>query len=989
MKKPFPLLFALLILAVGVIGFVILRDPTPPATPPNLTETPAEQSAAPEADESATPTEGPSGETTNEPAFATEPRTPWPHETGDITANPRAHFGSLENGLRYVIVPNAHPPKRVSLRLHIDAGSLHEADDQRGIAHFLEHMVFNGSENFPDPKELIPQMQRLGIAFGAHANAYTTFDETVYMLDLPNLMDPTLDLAFTVMRDFADGALLKEAEIDKERGVILSEKNSRDSVQMRLMEQQFDFLMPDSLITHRFPIGIEEVIKNAVRERFTAFYDSYYIPRNMTFIAVGDITVEEMEARVTESFSALTNPSNPGADPELGAIPSGHGFQAAIFSDPEVASDDLSLLKIKEAEPKSDSVSARLERLPLEVAHAIMNRRFSILAKEEESPIRGGSASRGVWFQAIEFGSVDITAAEGRWQDAVGVLEKEFRRAMDYGFTAAELDEIRAKTLNAYEQAVKREPTRESPQIAMQLVQSINSLRTYSTPEEDLRIAREGLENLTPEACHAAFREFWQIPDLNLILTTDQEEEDTRDTLLALYEESSSQPVEPPVEAELVPFAYTDFGEAGTIVGETTIDDLEATQLVLSNEVRVNFKKTDFKKNSISLLARFGSGNLTLPRDKPGLHQLAGALLNGGGLGLHSEDDLQSILAGENVAASFGIGEDALTLSGATTPEDLELQLQLMCAYLVDPGFRDEALRQYRKALPDLYAQLKHDLSGAQAQMAEWLHGGDPRYVIPPLEQALSYTKEDVQSWLLPQLKQDYLELTIVGDFDPATLKPLLTKTFGALAPRASEPSDYPEARSIEFPDTPAQKQFTYQSKIPRAAAITLWEIPGVDEDIARARRFNIVADILGDRMRDKIREELGATYSPQTGASPSTTFPNFGNIIGFSLAKPEDLETINKITVELAGELAENGASEDELDRALKPIISELEQSLRENSYWLGTVLSRSQAEPQRLDWARQRDEDYRSISLEEINALARDYLKPENAIEVQLVPQ
>lgn len=986
MKKALPLIFAIAILGAG---FLIVSQNQGKnqenENSPNAVETSAAEQTENEA-QTGTDENTPDSKA---PRFASPPRVPWPHEAGDIPATERATFGALENGMRYVIIPNAEPPKRVSLRLHIDAGSLHEEEDQQGVAHFLEHMVFNGSKNFPDPKQLIPQMQRLGIAFGAHANAYTSFDETVYMLDLPNLAEPTLNLAYTVMRDFADGALLKSEEIDKERGVILSEKNSRDSVQMRLMEQQFDFLMPDSLITKRFPIGIEEVIKNAVRERFVAFYEDYYIPCKMTFIVSGDIEVAATEERIQKAFGGLTNPAEPGPDPDLGEIPSGTGFRAAVFSDPEVASDDLSLLQLKAATPEVDSVSVRLAKQPLSIAHAILSRRFSVLAKEENSPIQTGSASKGTWFQAMEFGSIDFTAVEGRWQDAVPVLEQELRRALEHGFTEAEFKEVTANLLNAYEQAVEKEETRSSDALAMEVVQSINDLSSLSSPQEDLRIARLGLERLTPTACHEALKQFWQTPDLTLVLTTAEENEDNRDTLLSLYQASKTEPVEPPKQEETAEFAYTNFGEPGSIVSETRIEDFDTTQLILSNQVRVNLKRTEFKKNTINLLARMGSGQLTLPQDKPGLDQMTNALLNAGGLKQHSEDDLRRILAGLNVAAAFGIGEDSLTLSGQTTPDDLPRQLELMCAYLTEPGFREEAMRQYQNALPDLYDQIKHDLGGAQAKMSQWLHGNDARHSIPELAKAQSYTIADARDWILPQIQESYLELTVVGDFDPTLLKENLLSTFGAIPTRAEKPTAHPDARNLSFPETPAEKTFSYQSEIPRAAAMVLWGIPGVGEDIGQARRFNIVADILGDRMRDEIREELGATYSPSTGARPSTVYPDFGNLVGFSIAKPEDLDTINEITVKLGADLAKDGATADELDRALKPILSELEKSLRDNNYWLNTVLSRSQAEPHRLDWARQRDEDYGSITLEEINELAGQHLAPENAIQVQLLPE
>ncbi len=924
-----------------------------------------------------------------ESSFAEPPREPWPHETGDVPATERATFGSLENGLRYVIVPNSEPPKRVSLRLHIDAGSLHEDDDQRGVAHFLEHMVFNGSENFPDSKELIPRMQALGIGFGAHLNAYTSFDETVYMLDLPNLAEPTMDLAFTVMGDFADGALLEEEEIEKERGVILSEKNSRDSVQTRLLKQQFGFLMPDSLITHRFPIGTEEVIKSAVRERFTSFYEDYYIPRKMTFVVAGDIQPEEIETRIKEIFGEMTNPKEIKPEPELGEIPSETGFRVAIFSDPEVPSEDLSLIQVKEAEVKSDSVAVRLAKQPLSVAHAMLSRRFSVLAKKEDSPIQSGNASKGVWFQAMQYGAIDVTPNEGRWQDAVAVLEQEFRRALEYGFNQSELDEIKANLLNVYEQAVEREETIQSPNLAIQVVQTINELQSFSSPATDLKIAKMGLDKLTPEACHQALKEFWSNPDMTLVLTTKEEQEDTKATLAKLYEESQAQAVEAPVEEAKVDFAYEKVGEPGTILSQNRVEELDITQLVLSNQVRVNFKRTEFSKNSVSLSARFGSGNQTMPRDKESLHQLASAVLNAGGLGKHSADDLRRILAGRNVSASFGIGDTAMTLSGSTTPDDLALQLQLMCAYLTDPGFRDEAIRQFQQALPILYQQLKHDLAGAQAKMSQWLYRDDPRYAIPSLEKALTYTTADVREWVLPQIQESYLELSIVGDFDPETLPELLTTTFGALPTRAYAPESHPEALTLTLPETPQEQTFSYQSKIPKAAGMVLWETRGIGKEIQHARRLNILADVLGNRMREKIREELGATYSPQAASRPSDTFPEYGYLFGFSIAKPEELDTINEITAELGATLGKEGASASELERALNPVIAQLEQVERDNGYWLRTVMARSQQEPYRLEWAKGRNADYKSITLDDVNELAAQYLTPNRVIQVQLVPE
>ena len=290
MQKATPILLVL-VLAITA-GFLSLCTHSPaPASPP-----PAATAETPSA-----PVAGPAAPAVGDSVAAVTPE-PWPQATSDIAPDPKAVFGSLENGMRYIIYPNAEPPKRVSLRMHIASGSLMEADDQQGLSHFLEHMVFNGSKDF-SADELIPKMQRLGISFGAHVNAYTSFDETVYMLDLPDLSEETMKLGFTVMRDFADGALLDADEIDKERGVILSEKVSRDSVGDRIMRQQFTKILPGSLLAKRFPIGLDEVIQTATRERFTDLYTRFYIPRRMTFVVVGDIAPLAMEKTIKETFS--------------------------------------------------------------------------------------------------------------------------------------------------------------------------------------------------------------------------------------------------------------------------------------------------------------------------------------------------------------------------------------------------------------------------------------------------------------------------------------------------------------------------------------------------------------------------------------------------------------------------------------------------------------------------------------------------------------
>ncbi len=727
---------------------------------------------------------------------------PWPQASSDIPPDAGATFGTLENGFRYIIYPNSEPPGRVSLRLHISSGSLMEADDQQGLSHFLEHMVFNGSKDFKSD-ELVPKMQRLGIGFGAHVNAYTSFDETVYMLDLPDLTDDTVNLGFTVMRDFGDGALLDADEIDKERGVILSEKVSRDTVGTRIMEQQFSKILPDSLLAKRFPIGTEEVIKTAPRERFTDLYSRFYVPARMTFVVVGDIDTAKMKERIEKTFSSMTNPASPGKNQDLGPIKQPEGIVASVFADKELTSTDVSLMLVRPFVAQPDTVKSRTEDMKLDIAHSILTRRFERLAKVEGSAIASGSVSKSDLFNYLELGSVDVTATDDRWQEAIPVLEQEFRRAIQFGFTEAELSEAKSNLLNAYQQQVKQKTTRKSETIASALAKSSSESEVFSDPETDLEIATKALDTIDLKSVQDAFTAFWDVPGYHLILTTKSKPENAEKDLAALFQESRGNPVEPPVARKLEPFGYTDFGKPGTVTSRKEVKDLGITQLVLSNQIRVNLKPTDFEKGKIRLMGRIGSGKLTQPKDMPMLDAFATSIYDGGGLGKHSNDDLQEILAGKNVGTNFSIGDDAFILSGNTTPADFTTEVQIMCASIIDPGYREEALWQFKKAIPMIYQQLRHTPAGPQQEMEAWLHGGDSRFAPATEEKLSSYTISDAKKWLTPELTKGYIELSIVGDFEIEKILPDLLATFGALPTRASSAPALAEARKIKFPNAP------------------------------------------------------------------------------------------------------------------------------------------------------------------------------------------
>ena len=913
-------------------------------------------------------------------------------ESEVIAPDPKAIYGNLSNGMKFILLKNSKPENQASLRLHVNAGSLNEEEDQRGVAHFLEHMVFNGTKNFPDAEKLIPKMQRLGISFGAHANAYTTFDETVYMLDLPNTEEDTLELAFNVMQDFAGGALLEESEIDEERGVISSEKTSRDSVDSRITQKLFKELMPESMIAKRFPIGLEEVIQNAKRGRFTDFYTRFYHPQNMCFVFVGDFDLDEAKNKIIQSFGEYTTPKTTGAKPSVGKLTKGRGFQTAVFTDKEVTETSLSLLTISRKRAEEDTASNRAQKMPLIIASSMLSKRLTNIAVNNiDSTILSGSAYRYVAYKEIEIGGINVVAKNNDWKKALPLLIKEYKRAMEHGFTKSEFKEASANILNSYENRVKSTDSRKSAEIADAILYNYHNNTVYSTAKTDLAIIEDALGSITPEMCHQAFLSFWSTPDIHLTLTTADKmvTPDSKSILSSIFRREITKQTQAPVNEELEQFAYTDLGKPGEITNTAHIPDLQITQLVLSNGIKVNLKKTDYKADSISIFAHIGHGLLTVPKTKNGLKELTSSVMNLGGLGKHSHSDLGKILAGRSVGWDFSIEEDAFLLSGTTNKQDVLTQLQLMTAAIADPGYRQEGERLFRTSLESMYKKHKHSQSGGMQTMSSILSGKDPRFTFPEQQDFEKISTQDVKKWIQPIFQSDPIEITIVGDIDSDALKEMLKTTFATLPKRNTDIPDYFQHRKTPILNLPISEKIFYESKINSAISVIAWRVPRIKTEVKITRRLNVLASILTDRMRVKLREELSIAYSPGAATNVSRVFENKSYLLAYSPCKPEDLEQISTLTLQMANDLALHGANQDELTRALEPIVSTLGETKKTNDYWLYSVMSQMQQKPYKLEWARSRDIDIKSITLEEINKLAKQYLGKDNAAQFAIAPK
>lgn len=908
---------------------------------------------------------------------------PWPHSGSDLPVDPIVEWGRMDNGIRYVIMPWAEPPGRASLRILIEAGSIHESERQKGLAHVIEHMAFNGTRNY-SAGEMVEYFQRLGMDFGADTNAHTWWRETVYKLELPDTDESLLRDGLQLLRDYADGILFLEDEIEKEKGVVLSEYRDRNSAGFIAYRDGLKFALPDSRISERITIGDEDVIRMASRKDLVDFYNKWYTPERMVLIAVGDFDPDMIEALLAEYFADMRRSGEPAPEPDYGKI-NPEETKSRLFSHHELPMGGLEIYTRRQIEPRTDTLDTRMDEIAIGLGNAIVSRRFEKLSKAEDAPFSRGSGYGYRWLDFVQYQGVSMSFEPLDWDKALDVATTELNRAIRYGFTQAELDEARANLINGLEEAAARAATRKSRDLSSALVRSVRDNEVFTDPvmRRDLLVPR--IDEMTLEQVNAAFKDLWESQERMVNI------EGNFDRLVSdKFLELAAKDVEPPVEEAVMPWAYTRFGTTGKVVEKNYVDDLGIHQYRLSNNVRLNIKKTDYEANKIHVKASFGTGTLSVPADKPGLALYAGATFIAGGLGEHSNDEINALMAGKTVGAGFSVEDNEFSIGGVTNKDDLLLQLQLMAANLVDPGYRPEAGRLFSRQLDGLYSQLAHDPNAVmQNEVARFLAGGDQRFGFPERDQLEQRNSSEVKKWLQDTLSGGYLELSVVGDFpDEEKVLADVLETFGAMPKRNPERPRMEEARVVNFPMEPKSKVFTYESDIPRAMAVVSW--PTTDQsDIFETRRLSVLGSVFSDRLRVQVREEIGEAYSPYAYNNSSDTYTDYGVFQAIVGVEPGKAGMIQDILVRIGSDLAGSGIDKDELVRAIEPIKNQIEEYRRTNGYWLNSVLSRSQYEPVRLDWARSFEGFWETITPRQISDLARLYLKPDNGVKVQVQPE
>ncbi|MDH3356091.1 MAG: insulinase family protein [Desulfobacteraceae bacterium] len=912
----------------------------------------------------------------------------WSFKKGDLHPDPDLVFKKLSNGFAYILLKNQHPKDRVSMHLYIQAGSMHESDSQQGLAHFLEHMLFNGSTHFK-PAELVKFFQSIGMQFGADANAHTGFNETVYDILLPEGNKENLVKGLVVMKDFAEGALLLPSEIERERRVVLSEKRTRDSASYRTYIKKLKFEFPDAIISKRLPIGREEILKKADQEQFKAFYDTWYRPDNMILVLVGDFESELAGMLIEDKFSTIIPRAPPGKIPDLGDI-AHKGIKPFYHFEKESGNTTVSIEILEKILSMPDSYDFRQKELIENIANRMVKYRLDTLIQKPGTPFTSASISSGIFLRQVKYADITADCNPENWEKSLSLIEQTLRQALIFGFTTSELARVKKDLLSELDDAVKKASTRDSKKLAREIIWGLNSNRVFMSPQQEKELYTPIINSVTLKNVHDAFKDIWA-PEHRLLVVSGNAkltDKNPETKILNTYHKGMQTAVSRPAEGKSVVFPYLlEPKKEGRITQTKKMPDLEIIQVDFRNGVRLNLKKTDFQANQILINLSFGQGKSCEPLNKPGLALLTENVIDESGLGTLTKDELKWAMAGKNTHVTFSIDEDRFLLQGETVSNEVSLLFQLLYAHIMDPGFRKDAYELSLKRFRQKYIELSRSINGAMALSgSRFLAGGDPRFGLPDDKTFNKLTLDDIKSWISPFIGNNDIEVSVVGDVDIDSIIQLTARYFGSLTLHPTVNTQ----KELKLPVFPVGQSQTLsvQTKISKGLIILAYPTEDI-WNINRTRRLSILSDIISDRFREQIREKLGSAYSTFAFNRPSKAYPGYGVLQAMAYIDPNESDIVIKEIKKIVSNLAKDGVTQDELSRAKEPTLTSIKDMFRKNNYWLDTVLTGSKIYPQKIDWSRTILKDYASITKEGVSNIAKKYLVNDKAATIIIKPK
>jgi zinc protease len=905
-----------------------------------------------------------------------------------LAVDPDVRIGKLDNGLVYYIRYNKKPEKRVELRLAVNAGSVLERDDQQGLAHFMEHMNFNGTKTFPH-NELIDFLQKTGVKFGADINAYTSFDETVYMLQLPTDDTVLLNKGYQVMEDWAHNALLDNKEIDKERGVIVEEWRLGLGADDRMMKKIFPVIFKGSVYANRLPIGKVDVIQNFKHDALRDFFNDWYRPDLQAIVVVGDIDPDKAEAQIKAHFSGIKNPvsEKPRTDFD---IPDNKDPLIAITTDKE-ATQNFILISYKHPLKQEKNLGDFKDKLMAKLFTGMLNNRLNEIAQKPESPYVYANADYGRFLARNKDSYTVISLTKENLIDkSLDVLLAENERVKRFGFTKTEFERQKEDILSQYEKAAKEFDKTESMNLTNDYVSNFLTGDAIPGSRKSFKYVKNLLPEIKLEDINALAKVF--VSDDNLVLAVMAPEKSgvevpTEAAILKIIKDSKSTDLQPYVDKFREEPLVTAELKGSKIVSKKENAELGFTELKLGNGVTVVLKPTHFKNDEILLSAYCLGGNSVVPDENFMSVNYATQVIEMSGAGEFDNVELQKKLKGKNLEIHPYIDDIKEGFKGNSTPKDVETLMQLVYLYFSGPRKDTTAFKAFMSQMEN---NLKFMMSSPMMSFYDTLfksaYPGYKRMVIFPTPEQLKQIDEKtvykIYSSIFASAKEFKFFLT--GNFSIDTITPLVTKYFGSL-PSINRQEAWRDV-SPTFPNGIVNNTL-YKGTDPQGmVGIVMSE--KFEWNPKNLLELNMLKEIISIKLIEVIREKMSGVYSPQVMINPEH-YPKskFQLMVMFGCA-PKAADKLTKAVFSEIKKIRANGPTETDLNKAKETLIRTRETDLEKNEFWLGKIESVYYDDTDPATILNFKDR-VNAITIEDLKIAANTYLKPDHYVRAVLKPE
>ncbi|MGQ3053713.1 MAG: M16 family metallopeptidase [Roseateles sp.] len=901
----------------------------------------------------------------------------WPHEQVQRAPDPAVRFGRLPNGLRYAIQHNETPKDGVAMRMRIGAGSLQERDGEQGLAHFLEHMAFRGSAKVADG-EVVHMLQRLGLSFGADTNAFTDFDQTVYHFNFPKADAAALDTGLMLFREIGEHLKLDARLVEQEKGVVLSEERTRDVPGMRAFVAEQALTLAGTRVAQRLPIGRIDTVQAATADKLRRYYQANYRPDNATLIVVGNIDADAVEKQIRERFADWKAAGKPDAL-DLGAA---KPTQPAAEFIADGAPDKLSLTWLTPADMRPPTLALSRDVLVQQLAAGVLNLRLADRGLKPGSPFLGAFGMKlprvhNVTGQA----QLNVMAPPDKWAEALDAALTELRQLQAQGVQAADLQRLLPLIRSSLQTMVAQAPTRQSAAIADALVNAVHYEVVYQSAEQGVAEAEPMLASVKPEELTAVLRrDFGGQP---LVFRSAKAGGAGVPALSARLAQSLAKPLQAQAAPMAVTWPYADFGVPGAVVGKTADAQLGSTTLAFANGTRLVVKPTAQEKDKVIVQVLLGQG---MPGLKPEQAAKTWTInyLPLGGTGKLSIAEVAQWQQASGVLAGLTLQMDGrrLLLVGNTRPADLKPQLQLLAAFVRDPGFRPEMGEKLAGAAPMMANQFE-TLPGIvyARELSRVMNNGEPRLGGVPTAAELLAAKADDAAAILRPAFAGAADVVVIGDVSEEAAVAAVQPTFGAGTERPRLPAV--PLKAMPPADGGAPHVALHKGRADQAMLGWHWAMPDQWADVALSNTGRVAAMLLQTRLVDIVREKLGMTYAPRASGGGSLDVPGQGRFSAEIETPPEKFDAFREVLRAQLQDLAARPVSADELQRAKQPMVEASRKAPEHNGHW-AYWLQRILIEPRMKAMQQNETARLEAVTAEQVQAFFRDRIAKREPIEV-----